>query len=93
MTADEVPAGGQMSLLGAVFLGVGAMVGAGIFALLGEAGALSGSATWISFLLRAVIALLLGYTIAKLSARYPSRGGLVSYIHQSYGDSHLTGAG
>jgi amino acid transporter len=91
-SAGAAPAGGQMSLLGAIFLGVGAMVGAGIFALLGEAGAIAGSATWISFLLGAAIALLLGYTIAKLSARYPSRGGLVSYIHQSFGDSHLTGA-
>ena len=45
-----------MSVLGAVFLGVGAMVGAGIFALLGEAGALAGSATWLSFLLGGVIA-------------------------------------
>ena len=36
---------------GAVFLGVGAMVGAGIFALLGEAGAIAGSAVWVSFLI------------------------------------------
>ena len=36
---------------GAIVLGVGAMVGAGIFALLGQAGAVAGSAVWISFLL------------------------------------------
>ena len=39
-----------MTVRGAVFLGVGAMVGAGIFALLGEAGAVAGSAVWVSFL-------------------------------------------
>ena len=36
----------------AVFIGVGAMVGAGIFALLGEAGAIAQSAVWVSFLMR-----------------------------------------
>jgi amino acid transporter len=85
------PAGSQMSVLGATFLGVGAMVGAGIFALLGEAGALAGSATWVSFLLGALVALLLGYTISKLSTRFPSKGGIVSYLHQGFGDSRLTG--
>jgi amino acid transporter len=80
-----------MSLGGAVFLGVGAMVGAGIFALLGEAGALAGSATWISFALGGAIAGLLGYTVARFSVRYPSRGGLVSFLHRGFGDSHLTG--
>jgi amino acid transporter len=40
----------KLTVRGAVFLGVGAMVGAGIFALLGEAGAVAGSAVWISFL-------------------------------------------
>src|SRR5207247_5915477 len=46
--------GPAMSLRGAVFLGIGAMVGAGIFALLGEAGAVAGSAVWLSFLVAGV---------------------------------------
>ena len=40
-----------MSVRGAAFLGIGSMIGAGIFALLGEAGAVAGAAVWISFLL------------------------------------------
>jgi amino acid transporter len=87
----EDPAPRQMSVGGAVFLGVGAMVGAGIFALLGEAGALAGSAVWISFLIGGVVAGLVGYAISKLSVTYPSRGGVVSYLHRAFGDSHLTG--
>ena len=51
---------------------MGAMVGAGIFALLGEAGAVAGSAVWLSFLLGGVVAGLLGYVVAKLGAAYPS---------------------
>ena len=94
MSGDEGSTGRptrQMSLGGAVFLGVGAMVGAGIFALLGEAGALAGSAVWISFLLGGIIAALLGYAITKLSVRYPSKGGLVSFLHRGLGDTHVTG--
>ncbi len=82
---------GQMSVGGAVFLGVGAMVGAGVFALLGEAGALAGSAVWLSFLLGGVVAGLLGYTVAKLSVRYPSKGGLVSFLERGFGDNHVSG--
>src|ERR671910_226251 len=41
-----------MSVRGAAFLGIGAMVGAGIFALLGEAGAVAGSAVWLAYLLQ-----------------------------------------
>jgi amino acid transporter len=88
---DDAPIEKRISVTGATFLGVGAMVGAGIFALLGEAGALAGSATWLSFLLGGVVALLLGYTVTKLSARYPSRGGLVAYLHHGFGDSSITG--
>src|SRR4051794_2054904 len=40
-----------MSVRGAAFLGIGSMVGAGIFALLGEAGAVAGAGVWLSFLL------------------------------------------
>ena len=38
-----------MTVRGAVFLGIEAMVGAGIFALLGEAATVAGSAVWLSF--------------------------------------------
>src|SRR5687767_10903154 len=80
-----------ITLRGAAFLGLGAMVGAGIFALLGQAGAIAGSAVWLSFLIAGVIAALLGYTIAKLGVRYPSSGGLVSYLMEAFGRGHLSG--
>ena len=77
--------GKRISVLGAAFLGLGAMVGAGIFALLGQAGAVAGSAVWLSFLIAGVIALLLGYTVAKLGVRYPSSGGIVTYLVKGFG--------
>ena len=80
-----------MSVRGAAFLGIGAMVGAGIFALLGEAGTVAGSAVWLSFLLAGVVAALLGYTVVKLGVRYPSSGGLIAYLMQSFGNGRLVG--
>jgi amino acid transporter len=67
------------------------MVGAGIFALLGQAGAVAGSAVWLSFLLAGSVAALQGYAIAKLGARYPSSGGLVTFLLKGFGLGHVTG--
>lgn len=73
-------------------MGIGAMVGAGIFALLGEAGAIAGSAVWLSFLLAGGIALLSGYSIGRLGARYPGAGGVVEYLVQGFGVGRFSGA-
>jgi amino acid transporter len=80
-----------LSVRGATVLGIGAMIGAGIFALLGEAGAIAGSAVWISFLLGGIVASLLGYVCVKLGTRYPSRGGLITYLVEGYGKGRLVG--
>jgi amino acid transporter len=81
----------RMTARGALFLGVGAMIGAGIFALLGEAGAVAGSAVWLSFLLGGLVAVLLGYTCAKLGVRFPSSGGLITYLAEGFGVGRLVG--
>lgn len=80
-----------MTVRGAALLGVGAMVGAGIFALLGEAGAVAGSAAWISFLLAGIVSVLIGYNVVKLGVRYPSSGGLFEYLLQGFGNGRLLG--
>ncbi len=76
----------------AVSMGIGAMVGAGIFALLGEASAISGSAVYISFIIGGIIALFSGYSLGKLGARYPAAGGIVEYLTQAYGAGTFTGS-
>lgn len=67
------------------------MVGAGIFALFGEAGAIAGAAVWVSFLIGGIIALLQGYSFAKLGARYPSKGGMISWLVRGSGPGLFTG--
>jgi amino acid transporter len=82
---------GAMTVRQAAFIGVGAMVGAGIFALLGEAGAVAGSAVWLSFVLAGIIAAFQGYSFAKFGSRYPSGGGLLEYLARGFGSGHVTG--
>src|SRR5690242_16382910 len=81
----------RLSVRQAAFIGVGSMVGAGIFALLGAAGEVAGSAVWISFLLAGTVAGLQGYSFAKLGARYTSGGGFLEYVVRGWGDGHFTG--
>ena len=74
----------------AAFIGVAAMVGAGIFSLLGAAGEVAGSAVWLSFLLAGGIGALQGYSFGKLGARFPSAGGLLEYVNRAFGDGHVS---
>ena len=92
-STEQLPVGHPRSLTlrGATVLGVGSMIGAGIFALLGEAGAVAGAAVWISFLVGGVVAGLLGYVCARLGMRYPSSGGLVTYLIEGFGYGRLVG--
>ena len=65
-------------LWSAVFLGIGSMVGAGIFIVIGEAGMIAGNLVMVSFFIGGIIALLCGYSLSKLAICYPSRGVLLN---------------
>ncbi|WP_457750042.1 APC family permease [Sulfurimonas sp.] len=79
-------------LWSAVFLGIGSMVGAGIFIVIGQAGAMAGNIVWLSFVFGGMIALLSGYSLAKLAVRYQSRGGIVEYLVQGFGENIFSGS-
>ncbi len=81
----------RMSVPGATVLGIGSMVGAGIFALLGTAGEVAGAAVWISFLVGLAVTSLLAYVCVKLGIRYPSSGGLITYLVEGFGKGRLVG--
>ena len=80
-----------MNLWSVTAMGIGAMVGAGIFALLGEAALIGGSDTYIAFLLSGFVAILSGYSYAKLGIRYPELGGVSAYFDHAFGVSRLSG--
>src|SRR5438445_7479827 len=90
-TPPSSPPPPSLSIRQAAFIGVGAMVGAGIFSLLGAAGEVAGAAVWISFLLAGGVAGLQGYSFAKLGARYPTAGGFMEYVVRCFGNGRVTG--
>ena len=80
-----------VGLFAAVSIGIGGMIGAGIFSILGVVAEVSGSALPLSFLIGGIVALLAAYSYAKLGATYPSTGGSVQFLVQGLGDGILTG--
>ena len=68
------------------------MVGAGIFIVIGQAGAMAGNIVWLSFVFGGIIALFSGYSLAKLAVRYQSRGGIVEYLVQGFGENIFSGS-
>ncbi len=82
----------SLTLKGAVALGTGVMIGAGIFALLGQVAELSG--TWFPyiFVAGAVISGFSSYSYIKVSNAYPSAGGIAMILMKAYGKTTITAA-
>lgn len=81
-----------VGILGAISIGVGGMVGGGIFAVLGEAVSFAGGATAIAFLLSGIVALLTAYSYTKLSVAYQNRGGTVVFVDNAFSHNLLSGS-
>ncbi|SFT35041.1 amino acid:proton symporter, ABT family [Lishizhenia tianjinensis] len=82
----------KIGLREAISIGIGGMVGGGIFAVLGLAVALAQGGTPIAFLLAGFLALITSYSYVKLSQAYPDRGGTVKFINQGFGKTVFSGA-
>ena len=67
------------------------MVGAGIFALLGHAALMTGKDVYLSFAIGGAIALLSGYSYARLAARFPSSAGIMDYFDRAFPSKALSG--
>lgn len=82
---------GKVSLKEAISIGIGGMVGGGIFAVLGLATDLAKGGTPISFLIAGLIALVTAYSYSKLSVTYPDKGGTVKFINKGFGINVFSG--
>jgi amino acid transporter len=82
---------GQIGMTAAVSIGIGGMVGAGIFSILGVVAQAAGNAMWLSFAIGGVVALLSTYSYAKLGAVFPSAGGAVHFLVKGFGDGVFAG--
>lgn len=81
----------SLGLYAATSIGIGGMIGAGIFSIFGTAVKISGNTVYIPFIIAGVVALLNGYSYAKLGVRYQSAGGPVEFLLKGFGDGILSG--
>jgi amino acid transporter len=81
-----------MGLLEAVSIGIGTMIGASIFTVFGVGAMIAGPNLPGAFLLSSLLALMVGYSYSKLSAKITSNAGPIEFILRGTGDSVLTGA-
>jgi amino acid transporter len=92
MMTEHRNGGGTLGLLAVVAIGIGGMVGGGIFAVLGLAVELAGGGTPVAFLLAGLVALVTARSYARLSVAFPSQGGTVEFLNQGFGVGLLTGS-
>ena len=81
----------KIGLRDAISIGVGGMVGGGIFAVLGLAVSLSRGGTPLAFLFAGMLALITSYSYVKLSNKFADRGGTVKFINQGFGETIFSG--
>jgi len=80
----------SLTLTGAVSMGTGVMIGAGIFALTGQVAQLAGPLFPLAFLAAAVVTALSAYSYVKMSNAFPSAGGIAMYLQKAYGRGTMT---
>jgi basic amino acid/polyamine antiporter, APA family len=74
-----------LGLTECVFFGVGSILGAGIYSLIGKVAGLSGNMVWLSFLIASVSALLTAFSYAELSSAFPGAGAEYIYARKAFG--------
>ena len=80
----------SLTLIGAVAMGTGVMIGAGIFALTGQVAELAREWFPMAFLVGALISAFSAYSYVKMSNAYPSAGGIAMYLSKAYGKTTTT---
>ena len=83
MKSDYEP--NSITLAGAVAMGTGVMIGAGIFALTGQIAELAGPLFPLSFVVGALVTAFSAYTYIKMSNAHPSSGGIAMILEKAYG--------
>jgi len=81
----------KIGLIEAMSIGIGGMVGGGIFAVLGLAVSLSKGGVPIAFLIAGIVALITSYSYVKLSMAFPDRGGTVKFVNKGFGETVFSG--
>src|SRR6218665_2728809 len=79
----------HIGLVALVIYGVGDILGAGIYGLIGKAAGEMGNAVWLAFVTSMVAAGLTGLSYASLGSRYTKAGGAAYITHRAFGSPFL----
>ena len=79
----------ELSLFETSIYGIGIILGAGIYALIGEAAGIAGNSLWLSFLIGAIISSFTGLSYAELSTMYPKSAAEYYYLQKATGSRFL----
>ncbi len=79
----------SIGLLEATFYGIGVIVGAGIYALIGPAAGMTGNSLWLSFIIGAIIASFTGLSYAELATMFPKAAAEYIYVRRAFGSRFL----
>ncbi len=82
---------GSITVASATAIGVGGMMGAGLYTLVGLASATAGVWVPLAFLVGGAVTVFSVYSYAKLGAKYPSRGGAAQFLIKCFGDGVIAG--
>lgn len=82
---------GSIGVVGATAIGVGGMMGAGLYTLLGLSANSAGVWLPVSFLIGGIVAAFSVYSYSKLGIKYPDRGGAAKFLLKEFGDGLLAG--
>jgi len=74
----------RVSLFGVTVYGVGNVLGAGIYALIGEVVGITGNLSWLAFVLASITGALTGLSYAELSAMYPKSAAEFVYTEEAF---------
>ena len=79
----------HMGLFHLTMYGVGLILGAGIYVLIGEATAFAGNSVWISFLFGIIIAMFAGLSYAELTALFPKAAAEYTFVKHAFKNNFL----
>lgn len=76
----------ELNLLEITLVGIGNILGAGIYVLMGKAAGLAGNMVWFSFLFAGVTAALSALSYMELSSMYPRAGAEYEFVKRAFGE-------
>ena len=79
----------DVTLFQAILYGIGIILGAGIYALVGEAAGMAGNSVWLSFLAAAAVAAFTGFSYMELISMFPKSAAEYYYVKNAFKNNLL----